>query len=98
MAVRLRYLPRGAGAPMKHRDRYRVLCGVHAELEAAGAVLDIGQLDWACRQVEQRLFEASLDEQYERERARDKRQRANDQAAEWDAIKKRSRDAQRARG
>ena len=83
---------------MKHRDRYRVLCGVHAELEAAGAVLDIGQLDWACRQVEQRLYEASLDEQYESERARDARQRANDEAADWEAIEQRSRDAQRARG
>ena len=83
---------------MKHRDRYRVLCGVHAELEAAGVSIDIGQLDWACRQVEQRLYEASLDEQYESERARDARQRANDEAADWEAIEQRSRDAQRARG
>ena len=37
-------------------------------------------------------------EQYEAERARDARQRANDEAAEWEAIEKRSRDAQRARG
>ena len=83
---------------MKHRDRYRVLCGVHAELEAAGVVMDIGQLDWACRQVEQRLYEASLDEQYETERARDMAQRLKDELAEWEAIEKRSRDAQRARG
>ena len=55
---------------MKNRDRFRVLCGVHAELEAAGVSIDIGQLDWACRQVEQRLFEASLDEQYKSERNR----------------------------
>ena len=55
---------------MKHRDRYRVLSQVQAELEAAGVSIDIGQLDWACRQVEQRLFEASLDEQYKSERNR----------------------------
>ena len=36
-------------------------------------------------------FEASLDEQYERERARDKRQRVNDEAAEWEAIEARDR-------
>ena len=71
--------------------RFRALSEVHAELEAAGAVLDIGQLDWACRQVEQRLYEASLDEQYESERARDSRQRANDEAAEWEAIEARDR-------
>ena len=76
---------------MKARDRYRVLCGVHAELEAAGCNIDIGQLDWACRQVEQRLYEASLDEQYESERARDSRQRVNDEAADWDAIEARDR-------
>ena len=78
--------------------RFRALSEVHAELEAAGAVLDIGQLDWACRQVEQRLYEASLDEQYESERARDARQRENDEVADWDLIEKRSRDAQRAQG
>ena len=70
---------------------FSVLSQVQAELEAAGVSIDIGQLDWACRQVEQRLYEASLDEQYERERARDSRQRANDEAAEWEAIEARSR-------
>lgn len=72
-----------------NRDRYRVLCGVHAELEAAGVTLDIGQLDWACRQVEQKLYEASLDRQFERETER--RQAANDYMAEQAEIEKRDR-------
>lgn len=53
-----------------NRERFRVVSGVHAELEAAGVVIDIGQLDWACREVEQRLYEASLNDQYRYERAR----------------------------
>lgn len=78
-----------------NRSRYSILAGVQAELEAAGVALDISQLDWAVRTVEQRLYEASLDRQYNEEQA--KRQRANDEQAEWEAIEKRSRDQQRAR-
>ena len=53
-------------------DRYKALSAVHAELELAGAVIDIGQLDWAVSEVTNRLHEASLDRQhaYEQERAK----------------------------
>ena len=51
-------------------DRYKALSAVHAELELAGAVLDIGQLDWAVSEVMNRLHEASLDRQFAEEQAR----------------------------
>jgi len=56
--------------PRTNRDRFDALSEVHAELEAAGVSIDIGQLDWAVREVEQRLFERSLDRQYDYERGR----------------------------
>ena len=56
--------------PATNRDRFDALSEVHAELEAAGVSIDIGQLDWAVREVEQRLYEKSLDRQYDHERSR----------------------------
>ena len=55
---------------VSNRSRYSILAGVQAELEAAGCQIDIGQLDWVTRTVEQRLYEASLDRQYEEEQAK----------------------------
>lgn len=55
---------------VSNRSRYSILAGVQAELEAAGVDLDISQLDWAVRTVEQRLYEASLDRQYDEEQAK----------------------------
>lgn len=83
---------------MSNRDRFDALQEVYCELEAAGVVIDIGQLDWAVREVNQRVYERSLDRQYAAERAKRaaEKQLENDEAAEWDAIEKRSRDAQRA--
>ena len=51
-------------------DRYKALSAVHAELELAGATIDIGQLDWAVSEVTNRLHEASLDRQYDYEQSR----------------------------
>lgn len=51
-------------------DRYKALSAVHAELELAGAVIDIGQLDWAVSEVTNRLHEASLDRQFAEAQAR----------------------------
>lgn len=82
---------------MSNRDRFDALQEVYCELEAAGVVIDIGQLDWAVREVNQRVYERSLDRQYA-EQVRARRQAENDEAVEWDAIEKRSKDAQRARG
>jgi hypothetical protein len=65
------------------------LSEVHAELEAAGVVIDIGQLDWACAEVERRVYERSLDRQYAVERARAQKQAENDEEAEWDAMTRR---------
>ena len=45
-------------------DRYKALSAVHAELELAGAVIAIDQLDWAVSEVTNRLHEASLDRQF----------------------------------
>ena len=45
-------------------DRYKALSAVHAELELAGVTIDIGQLDWAVSEVQNRLHEASLDRQF----------------------------------
>lgn len=50
-------------------DRYKALSAVHAELELAGAVIDIGQLDWAVSEVVNRLHEASLDRQFAEKQA-----------------------------
>lgn len=52
-------------------DRYKALSAVHAELELAGAVIDIGQLDWAVSEVTNRLHEASLDRQFAEAQARE---------------------------
>lgn len=80
---------------VSNRSRYAILAGLQAELEAAGTVIDVSQLDWVTREVERRLFEASLDQQFKDEQAR--RQRAVDEADDWDRAERRSRDAQRAR-
>lgn len=53
-------------------DRYKALSAVHAELELAGAVIGIDQLDWAVSEVTNRLHEASLDRQYAYEQERSK--------------------------
>ena len=53
-------------------DRYKALSAVHAELELAGAVIDIGQLDWAVSEVTNRLHEASLDRQFAEAQAKSK--------------------------
>ena len=55
---------------MSNRDRHDALSQVQAELEAAGVVIDISQLDWAVREVNQRVYERSLDRQYDYERSR----------------------------
>jgi hypothetical protein len=55
---------------VSNRERDELLSEVHAELEAAGVTIDIGQLDWACREVEQRLYERSLNRQYEQEHSK----------------------------
>ena len=52
-------------------DRYKALSAVHAELELAGAVIDIGQLDWAVSEVTNRLHEASLDRQFAEKQERE---------------------------
>ena len=83
---------------MSNRDQWDAVWEVQAELEAAGVSIDAGQLEWAVKEVNQRVYERSLDRQYAEERARLQRQAENDEAVEWDAIEKRSRDAQRARG
>ena len=70
-------------------DRYKALSAVHAELELAGAVLDIGQLDWAVSEVTNRLHEASLDRQYAYEQNR--KQNAHDLQADVEDIEKRDR-------
>ena len=57
-------------ATKRDLDRYKALSAVHAELELAGAVIDIGQLDWAVSEVTNRLHEASLDRQFAEEQAR----------------------------
>lgn len=51
-------------------DRYKALSAVHAELELAGVTIDIGQLDWAVSEVQNRLHEASLDRQFAEEQRR----------------------------
>ena len=51
-------------------DRYKALSAVHAELELAGAVIAIDQLDWAVSEVTNRLHEASLDRQFAEAQAR----------------------------
>ena len=58
-------------ATRRDLDRYKALSAVHAELELAGAVIDIGQLDWAVSEVTNRLHEASLDRQFAEKRARE---------------------------
>ena len=55
---------------VSNRGRFDALSRVHAELEAAGAVIDIGQLDWAVSEVTNRLHEASLDRQHAYEQSR----------------------------
>lgn len=50
-------------------DRYKALSAVHAELELAGVTIDIGQLDWAVSEVQNRLHEASLDRQFAEQQA-----------------------------
>lgn len=56
--------------PLTNRDRYRALESVYCELVAAGVVIDIAQLDWACREVESRIRESELDNQYRYELSR----------------------------
>jgi len=56
--------------PVTNRDRFDAIREVYCELEAAGVSIDIGQLDWACAEVEKRLHEKSLDRQYDYERSR----------------------------
>ena len=70
-------------------ERYKALSAVHAELELAGAVIGIDQLDWAVSEVTNRLHEASLDRQHAYEQSR--KQAENDYQAEQDAIEKRDR-------
>jgi hypothetical protein len=55
---------------VSNRDRFLALEAVLSELLAAGCVLDITQLDWAVKEVEDRLREADLDRQFELEAAR----------------------------
>lgn len=62
--------PKPAPKILTNRDRYRALEGVYCELVAAGVVIDIAQLDWAVREVESRLRESELDNQYRYELAR----------------------------
>jgi hypothetical protein len=58
------------GQRVTNRGRFDALQEVYCELRAAGVSIDIGQLDWAVREVERRLYERSLDRQYDYERGR----------------------------
>lgn len=60
------------GQRVSNRDRFDALATVHAELELAGVTIDIGQLDWAVSEVQNRLHEASLDRQYAEAQAKSK--------------------------
>jgi hypothetical protein len=53
---------------MTNRDRFRVIEAVYEELRAAGVQIDIGQLDWACREVETRLQETDLRKRFLQQR------------------------------
>ena len=55
---------------MRNRDRYRVLEGIYEELRAAGAQLDIAQLDWAIWQYEDKVREIEGERLYRYEQYR----------------------------
>lgn len=51
-------------------QKHRILENIFMELQAAGASLDMGQLDWAIREYGDRVRSAELDEQHAYEQAR----------------------------
>jgi hypothetical protein len=65
---------------VSHRDRFEILVAIRSELQAKNVQIDVDMLDWATREVEQRLYERSLDRQFAREQER--RQAAFDQQVE----------------
>jgi hypothetical protein len=59
--------------PTTTRDKFLVLSGLYEELIAAGAHIDIGQLDWVIREFESRMRELEGERQYRYEQARQER-------------------------
>lgn len=55
---------------MTNRQKFRILENIFMELQAAGASLDMGQLDWAVRTYEDRVRELELEEQHKYEVSR----------------------------
>ena len=66
----------------------------HLEVAWENALLTLGA---AMERRGRREFDREADRQYEYERSRDARQARHDEEADWDAIEKSARDAQRAR-
>lgn len=56
--------------PLTNRERFRVLEAIHYKLDEAGISVDIGTLDWICREFDEQTREADLDRQYRYELAR----------------------------
>lgn len=69
--------------PTTTRDKFLVLSGLYEELIAAGAQIDIGQLDWVIREFESRMRELEGERQYRYEQYRQNEKREADLARKF---------------